>query len=435
MQKEVVQLASTIPVYTSKDNLCRSCLYIFGAVNRYVHVHIEGTCSEQYCLVILKDNIVKEILLDSAVFSSFITMATALWARSLWRNSEPKLFCKTGLPLNQYILKKCPRLTRTYSPTFWARNAHLQTILPAFLPRAKVKFDREIFMLRDGSGSVALDWTTPVNGKDSAKSSNPVLIILPPLGGGRGSSSNICQIGTDDGFRCVVFNKRGHGGNSLLTPKYQSMGDPSDLREVVLHIRNKFPDALMTVVGYSRETTTQIRYLADFGSECHLAAAVMNSPGYDAEALGYDDDEKIPEPYSTCILRILKSNVRKHQTMLSSAVDINRVLGTKTPAEFEEALQCKMHDFKNMEEYCKVNNAIYYLPKVSTPTLLIHSEDDPVFKASVIPFDVINASPYLTLALTKAGGHLGFLEGFAAKPWADKLAVEYLRAVLDFSQQ
>ena len=121
--------------------------------------------------------------------------------------------------------------------------------------------------------------------------------------------------------------------------------------------------------------------------------------------------------------------------MLSAAVDINRVLGTKTPAEFEEALQCKMHGFTNMEEYWKVNNAIYYLPKVTTPTLLINSEDDPVFKASVIPFDVINASPYLTLALTKAGGHLGFLEGFAAKPWADKLAVKYLRAVLDFSQQ
>ena len=291
-------------------------------------------------------------------------------------------------------------------------------------------------MLRDGSGSVALDWATSSTGQDSDKSSNPVLIILPPLAGGRGSSSNICQIGTDYGFRCVVFNKRGHGGNSLLTPKYQSyFGDPSDLREVGLHILNKFPDALMTVVGYSIGTAAQIRYLADFGSECHLAAAVMISSGYDAAALCYDNDKKIPEPYSTWFLRIMKSNVRKHQTMLSAAVDINRVLSTKTPVEFEEALYCKMHGFKNMEEYWKVNNPIYYLPKVTTPTLLINSEDDPVFKASVIPFDVINASPYLTLALTKAGGHLGFLEGFAAKPWADKLAVKYLRAVLDFSQQ
>ena len=290
-------------------------------------------------------------------------------------------------------------------------------------------------MLRDGSGSVALDWATSANGKHSDKSSNPVLLILPPLGGGRGSSSNICQIGTDDGFRCVVFNKRGHGGNSLLTPKYQSLGDSSDLREVGLHIRNKFPDALMTVVGYSLGTAAQTCYLSDSGSESHLAAAVMISSGYDAEAFCYNNDKKIPEPYSTLMLRTMKSNVRKHQTMLSAAVDINQVLSTKTPVEFEEALYCKMHGFKNMDEYFKVNNPIYHLPKVSTPTLLINSEDEPAFKASLIPYDVINASPHLTLVLTKRGGHLGFLEGATAKPWADKLAIKYLRAVLDFSQQ
>ncbi|MEX5451937.1 hydrolase, partial [Stutzerimonas stutzeri] len=57
----------------------------------------------------------------------------------------------------------------------------------------------------------------------------------------------------------------------------------------------------------------------------------------------------------------------------------------------------------------------YYLPTITTPTLLIQAEDDPfVFRHSVPEPAELSAST--TLELHRRGGHVGFVEGTPRRP-------------------
>jgi abhydrolase domain-containing protein 15 len=82
------------------------------------------------------------------------------------------------------------------------------------------------------------------------KKRRTVLVIIPGLCGTAGGVSKICQYAAKRGFHPVVFNRRGLGNSFLTTPKLQSYGDPSDLRQVVKYLNGKYPKALITCVSY-----------------------------------------------------------------------------------------------------------------------------------------------------------------------------------------
>ena len=44
---------------------------------------------------------------------------------------------------------------------------------------------------------------------------------------------------------------------------------------------------------------------------------------------------------------------------------------------------------------------------------------------------LVLANPSLVLATTRRGGHLAFYEGLMAKPWAERVALEWLGAALE----
>ena len=75
--------------------------------------------------------------------------------------------------------------------------------------------------MKDG-GTVALDWGS--DGKTKIYKNSPVLIVVPTLTGDANGLRFLCKTGNEEGFRVVVFNKRGHGGNKLTTPRLQTFG-------------------------------------------------------------------------------------------------------------------------------------------------------------------------------------------------------------------
>ena len=93
----------------------------------------------------------------------------------------------------------------------------------------QVTFQREYLQMRD-KRVVALDWVLSVQPRVKRKST--VLLVLPPITGDAFTVSALCCLATRRGFRTLVFNRRGHGGSVLTTPKLQSSCDPSYLRQV-----------------------------------------------------------------------------------------------------------------------------------------------------------------------------------------------------------
>jgi len=66
-------------------------------------------------------------------------------------------------------------------------------------------------------------------------------------------------------------------------------------------------------------------------------------------------------------------------------------------------------------------------------TLVIHSVDDPFLPSTAVPHAAVAGNPFLCAAFTRAGGHVGFVQGsspLSARFWAEREAARFLASEL-----
>ncbi|ESO84671.1 hypothetical protein LOTGIDRAFT_131783 [Lottia gigantea] len=307
------------------------------------------------------------------------------------------------------------------------RNCHVQTILSAILPRPDVNFDREYLQMRD-KGIVALDWV--MSAQPKIKKRSTILLIIPSITADALSAGALCHSANQRGFKTVVFNRRGHGGSVLTTPKLQSPGDPSDLRQVVKYIKLKYPKSKIAAVAYGTGCGLLISYLGEFGSSSLVAVGVCISPCYDVSERFSHAMSSI---YDYIFLFRLKAILCNHSKALSEVIDMNKAMQSATFQEYDASVYCKLYGYDNMDEFWDRNNPIRDVDDISVPVLCINSLDDPFNAESDIPYDLFKYYPNFLLVATDRGGHCGFLEGIPQKYWADHLCLDYIDAVLEFT--
>ncbi|XP_006813521.1 protein ABHD15-like [Saccoglossus kowalevskii] len=363
-------------------------------------------------------------VLTTLIFSIYMACQAA-WGKK--QSFIPQLHYKDST-LTKHLLNKCTRLTRPYRPTFWASNCHLQTMLNMVWPQPEVLFRRVYFQLKD-DGIVALDWVV-ANPIRRVHDRTPVAIIIAGLTGDANSVADICKEATKHGLRAVVFNKRGHGGSALTTPKLQSFGDTSDLRQVVKYIRDLYKHARVTAIGVSAGSGLLVSYLGEYGSSTYISAAVCISPGYSAQDM--IENNTIRRPYDWILLQQMKCLLAKHAVALANIIDVDRAFRSRTLSEFDLAVYCKLYGYEELDSYWEKNDPMREVDEVAIPILCINSLDDPVCCKDNIPYDLFTMLPNFLLVTTEYGGHCGFFEGWQPESWANRLALDYIDAVLEF---
>ncbi len=369
---------------------------------------------------------------DMTLFG-LVTMTFVLYVKSkppTEKAAMPKLYYKDSA-LARHIRQKCARLSQPFRPPAWATNRHVQTFLAFVFSRADddVRFEREYLQMKD-KGVVALDWAVMDTSKCmKLRDNSPLLLALPGLTGDATNVSFLCKASLQAGYRPLVFNKRGHGGSPLTTPRLQSFGDPSDLRQVVAYLRDQYPGSRLTAVGISTGSGLLASYLGEYGSSCHVDAAVCVSPTYDAERTL---NKHLVQPYHFLALYAFKRLLGRHARALAKVIDLEAAMQSRSLAEFEERVYCQLYGCENMGHYWDKNNPIRDVDDIQIPVLCINSLDDPVCVSQDIPFDLFHDLPNFMLVTTEHGGHAGFLEAPSLEPWAEKLSLEYLSAVCSF---
>ncbi|KAG1073076.1 hypothetical protein G6F42_025848 [Rhizopus arrhizus] len=115
-------------------------------------------------------------------------------------------------------------------------------------------------------------------------------------------------------------------------------------------------------------------------------------------------------------------------------IDIDEVLAAKTIREYDNACTKKMSNYTTVNNYYRDGSCARVIEHVRIPLLCINALDDPIALAQCIPVDEIKVNPYIVLAATKYGGHLGWFEhSYRPSRWVDKPVSEFVVAMFQAS--
>jgi predicted alpha/beta-fold hydrolase len=109
--------------------------------------------------------------------------------------------------------------------------------------------------------------------------------------------------------------------------------------------------------------------------------------------------------------------------------DLARLPKLRTIREYDELVIAPMHDFSDAHDYYVRASCGPGLADVEIPSLVIHADDDPMVPAATVRPWLRDASPAITTAWSRRGGHVGWFAGIDEGAWLQTWAIE---RALDF---
>ena len=330
------------------------------------------------------------------------------------------------------------------------RNAHLQTIA-ARLRRGRVpaRYARTRIDTEDGD-FVDIDvWPTP---------DEPVGICLL-LHGLEGSARSGYMVSTSAalaaaGVRAVALNFRSCGGEPNRLPRAYHSGDTGDIERALAWVSRRWPGRPIAAVGFSLGGNALLNLLgrrgtgrgagAGGGGEGGIAggdrqtgadglvAAVAVSVPYDLAACAAALEDGLNRLYAARFLRGLRAKAREKAARFPDRI-APEAAAARTLREFDDRLTAPLHGFRDAADYYERCSSAQFAGSLSVPTLLVHAADDPIAPIASMPLGTLRQLPRVSLALTKRGGHLGFLDrrlGTGPEGWLERVIADYVSAAL-----
>jgi predicted alpha/beta-fold hydrolase len=305
-------------------------------------------------------------------------------------------------------------LSSDFKPARWLRHRHLQTILPS-LPwawRERSSLRREVLELPDGDDT-AVDWLSEA---DDLPRSAPLLVILHGLEGSAKSAyaQMLMQAAFKRGWRPCVLHFRDCGDYRNRLPRRYHAGETNDVRYFLRTQQDQGQLGPMFAVGFSLGGNILLKYLGESGTDSRLNAAGAVCVPLDLYKCSEALNTGFSKLYQIYLLNHMKDAVHQKFDRHTAAFDWNRAMAAKTFAEFDDAVTAPLHGFTGMTDYYDKCSSAQFLKGISRPTLIVNSIDDPFMTPGVIPHpDAL--SEHVSLELSAAGGHVGFIEG--GTPW------------------
>lgn len=322
------------------------------------------------------------------------------------------------------------RQVRPFRPARGLGNPHVQTVLGKLLrPRPEVPVRRERVETPDGD-FIDLDFAL------GAREDAPPVVVLHGLEGAttRRYMLTTYQHLLGAGLSPIGLNFRGCSGEPNRTVRAYHSGETEDVGFALDLIAGRYgrPAGL---VGYSLGGNVTLKLLGERGDAMRerVGAAVAVSVPFDLSA-GADRISSgiMGRVYTTYFMRSLLRKIRLKSDLLRDACDLDAVLRARTLREFDDAATAPIHGFENAAAYYARSSSAAFIEHIRTPTLILHSADDPFLPADRVPAAAMASNPWVTGVVTERGGHVGFLEGSLRRPlfWAEETLAEWLARAL-----
>jgi uncharacterized protein len=325
-----------------------------------------------------------------------------------------------------------PKLDDKFSPAWWLRGPHAQTLWSQYFRRRRLP-EMRIERLNTPDGD-----QLHLYHRDVAPD-RPRLFLLHGLEGSVRSHyvQGFVRGAEELGWSSTLLVFRGCGPEFNTAPRMYHSGETSDLRLALETIARRQPRERLVLAGVSLGGNVLLKYLGEDPARvpAQVAGAAAVSVPFDLEVGSRYLQRGFSSVYDRHFLKSLRMKALRKLEQHPGLFDRDRALGARTIEDFDDAVTGPVHGFKGSNDYYTRSSSIHFLERIAVPTLLLSAEDDPFLPVEVLQRvgKVAARNPRLTVQFTKHGGHVGFLTGsipFWPYHWAEAKVLSFLDTLL-----
>jgi len=303
------------------------------------------------------------------------------------------------------------------------RNPHVMTIMGRFFRRIpKINYTRERLELSDGD-FLDLDW---VRNGDTR-----LMVISHGL---EGSSSSayvlaMAQAATQAGWDVLAWNQRSCSGEPNRLLRFYHSGSSDELGNVVDYVLNSSTYRSVALVGFSLGGNVTVKYLGEKALQLdgRISGAVAISVPCDLSGCAQALARPQTRIYLNYFLHSLKRKLLQKQKLFKDSISLQDFSRIRSFHDYDGRYTAPMHGFPDAATYYARSSSKQFIEGINCPTLLLNSLDDPFLSPSCHPTAETQDHPFVTLELTRYGGHAGFIQrGWLELSWAEQRALEFL---------
>lgn len=322
-----------------------------------------------------------------------------------------------------------------FTPAWWLRGAHLQTLWSQFFRRDRTPGLRPERIATPDGDHLSLYHMDVASG-------GPRLLILHGLEGSEQSHyiAGLVSHAARRGWSSTVLVFRGCGAEFNTAPRLYHSGETSDLAQVVALLTTRAPGDALFLAGVSLGGNVLLKWLGERGdrppNQVRAAAAV--SVPFDLEMGCKNLQRGFARIYDRHFLKSLREKARRKLKQHPALFDAARLEAARTIEDFDDAVTGPVHGFDGSHDYYSRSSSISFLGRVRVPTLLLSAEDDPFLPNSVLDRvrEIAKSNRSLHLHFTPEGGHVGFVAGrvpFRPNYWAEERLMSFFDSRLESS--
>ena len=319
----------------------------------------------------------------------------------------------------------------SYRAPLWLPGGHAQTLYAALVvPRPRVAYRRERWDTPDGD-FIDLDWLEERETSNEQRQQPPLVVLFHGLEGSSRSHYALSLMAAvrDAGWRGVVVNFRGCGGELNRLPRAYHSGDSAEVDWVLRRLKRGNPRLL--AAGVSLGGNALLKWLGETGASAGAVvdrAAALSAP-VDLTAAGNALDRGFNLAYTRHFLRSMKEKSLAKLDRFPGLFDAARLRAAYTLREFDDLVTAPLHGFRNTDDYWTRASAKPWLRRIEVPVLMVNARDDPFLPSGALPapYEVANS---VLLEQPEHGGHVGFVSGrFPGNlDWLPARVLEFFRA-------
>ncbi len=322
--------------------------------------------------------------------------------------------------------------TSRFRPAWWLPGGQLQTLAGKYMrPEMPLPLRRERWETPDGD-FLDVDFG-PELGEDA-----PLVLLLHGLEGfsERPYMLHAMAVLAGQGLASVGLNFRGCSGEPNRLPRLYHSGETGDPLFVLEELRARWPGRSLGALGFSLGGNVLLKLLGerdDGGAGLINASAAISVPYDLSSGVAFLEGSPAGKFYARYFLTSLKQKLRLKEAMLAPLIDMDAALSSELLSGFDDVATAPLHGFVGAQDYYEKSSSLQFLEGIRVPTFLVHAKNDPFLPRKAIPSEAMAANPQITPAISRTGGHVGFITGLLpgrAHFWAEGQIAAFLSANL-----